>query len=132
MSSIHAALFAPAAELLIAVQGEEGVTYQPPGGGPEFAWPGCIVGAIQHGIEEHENSGDLWKVTRRIVHGPRAVLVAAGVTELHREAIIRVDGVAWNLDLTDSSWGAELVRVTLIRRPIARRAQMEDRSGTAR
>lgn len=119
-----------ALDVLIAVQGQSGVTYAPRNEQP-FSWHGCIVGAERSAIEEHE-SGDLLKVLRLDVHGPTTELVRRGVTKLDREATVSYGGQTWNVDLLESTWGPNMVRLGLIRRPIARHTEMESHDGAIR
>jgi hypothetical protein len=128
MSSIHASLMRPASSLLVAVQGEPtGVKYVPDKT-PPFDWPGCIVGSERGGIDETP-AGDLVKVIRRSISGPTATLVAKGVKGLDREASVLIGETNYSIDLAGSLWGPELVRLEIVRRPIARHQDLEDRSG---
>lgn len=128
--SIHSTLMTHAHAVLIAVQGDGGIRYYP-AGKQSFEWPSAIVGGQRGGIEESGN-GDLLKVTRLSVYGSTRELVTRGVTELSREAVVEVHGLKWAVDVTASSWNPEMVRLELIRRPIARHQELEDRHGAVR
>lgn len=129
--SIHSDLMRSGAELLFAVQGDAAAVYYQPDGRAAFAWPGASAGAERGGIEELE-SGDLVKVTRRTVTGPTAALIAQQVTGLERMARVQLAGVEWAIDLVESWWGPEIVRLGLLRRPITRQTEMESRGAAVR
>jgi len=120
--SIHSDLLGPATELLTAVQGDVGaaapVEYQPPGK-PLVRWEGSSIGA-QHGGVLPQDDGSLLKVVRLPVQGPTTALVAGGVTELERTAVVKAIGFDWSIDLDQSHFGVSMVRLFLYRRPIAR------------
>jgi len=115
-------------DLYLAVQGEKtGVKYVVPGREP-FDWPNCIVGSERGGIDQTQ-AGDLIKVLRRQVTGPLEPLTAQGVTGLDRQADVLVGTTVYSIDLGLSTWGEQLVRLELVRRPIVRHQDLEDRTG---
>lgn len=124
--SIHSDLMHAATEVLTAVQGEpSAVVYRSPGGQP-FPWRGASCGAIHGWHEDQLDGGDMLKVFRLAVTGPTADLVAGGVSTLERDAIVEAVGYTdWTVSLAESTWGPNLVRLMLVRRPISRHENME-------
>lgn len=111
----------------MSIQGDAGdsapVEYKPPDG-TKFRWPGSIAGA-QHGGLQPQDNGDVLKVFTCRVKGPTPELVARGVTELQRNAIVTVHGVDWSIDLIESLWGENVTILALVRRPIAQHQEIE-------
>lgn len=129
--SIHSDLMRSGADLLTALQGDaEAVKYKPPDG-TLFIWTGASAGTQQGGYQ-HQDNGDVLRVTRCVVQGPTAVLLAKGVREIEREAVLAVWGLDWSIDAQESQWGPLVVRLGLVRRPIARHQELDDRAAVRR
>jgi hypothetical protein len=120
-----------AIDVLVAVQGEpvpaNCVKYKPPRG-LEFVWANSTVGAM-HGAFQAKEDGTLLQVSRVMVFGPRSALVAGGVQGLQRDAkLTALDYSDWAIDVNESLWGPEYVRLALVRRPISRFEEQEEKS----
>ena len=133
--SVHSDLMKSASELLFAVQGDAGasgvaVLYKPEVG-RAFVWSGSIVGAERGGIEETDG-GDLLKVFRMLVTGPTSVLTRNKITQIERTGTVQIGTQVWAIDVPESSWGPEIVRLGLIRRIVTQKESMEAQDAALR
>ena len=120
--SVHSALMKPATDARLAIQGDKNAATYKPTRGLTFPWT-VIIGAERGGFLGME-SGDLVKVTRLTVEGPTGTLVANRITELQRNATVTVLAKEWAIDLNESVWGPELVRLGLFRRVITEHEEL--------
>ncbi len=97
-------------------------TYKTPEGS-EFEWK--VLPGQTRGGESYDESTDTVKTIRASLYGSRRDLRAAGVNDLQRNARITIDEITWAIELQESHFGAELVRLGLVRKLITRHQEME-------
>ncbi len=92
--------------------------------GNEVEW--LVIEANQRGVEQYDQaSDDMVKVIRMQVYGPRATLSARGIAEIQRAVTVKIGEDEWAVEVGQSDFGPELVKLGLVRKFIARHQEME-------
>lgn len=104
---------------IYAVASSELATLDVTAAGGQEAQVHAMLADIRGDLEQ-EASGNVVKVMRQAAYVSTKQLIAAGVTELERNATIATAQYGdWSIDLSLSRWGAGRVTLELKRRPIS-------------